>query len=111
MDVYSTAGVPTRRRTSYWNEVYASHFAQVSFDPVNRENFEAELRTGTMGPLGLARVSYHAANVERTRSHIDRTRQRLFSTTATAISASLVAVRAARYNPPLAFFPFAEPTR
>jgi hypothetical protein len=79
MDVYSTAGVPAGRRTSYWNEVYTSHFAQASFDPVSRENFEAELRTGTMGPLGLARVSYNAANVERTRSHIDRTRQRLFS--------------------------------
>jgi AraC-like DNA-binding protein len=79
MDVYSTAGVPAGRRTSYWNEIYTSHFAQVSFDPVSRENFEAELRTGTMGPLGLARVSYYAAEVERTRSHIDRTRQRMFS--------------------------------
>jgi AraC-like DNA-binding protein len=79
MDVYSTAGVPAGRRTSYWNEVYASHFAQVTFDPVSRENFQAELRTGTMGPLGLARVSYNAADVERTRSHIDRTQQRLFS--------------------------------
>jgi AraC-like DNA-binding protein len=79
MDVFTTAGVPAGRRTSYWNEVYTSHFAQVSFDPVSRENFQAELRTGTMGPLALARVSYHAANVERTRSHIDRTRQRMFS--------------------------------
>jgi AraC-like DNA-binding protein len=79
MDVYSTAGVPAGRRTSYWNEVYTSHFAQVTFDPVSRDNFEAELRTGTMGPLALARVSYNAADVERTRSHIDRTRQRLFS--------------------------------
>jgi AraC-like DNA-binding protein len=79
MDVFSTAGVPAGRRMSYWNEVYTSHFAQVSFDPVSRENFHAELRTGTMGPLALARVSYHAANVERTRSHIDRTRQRMFS--------------------------------
>ncbi len=79
MDVYSTAGVPLSRRTSYWNEVYTSNFAQVTFDPVSRDNFEAELRTGTMGPLRLARVSYHAAEVERTRSHINRTRQRLFS--------------------------------
>jgi len=79
MDVYSTADVPAGRRANYWNEVYASRFAQVTFAPVNRENFEAELRTGTMGPLGLARVSYQAAEVERTRSHIDRTRQRLFS--------------------------------
>lgn len=79
MDVFSTASVPAGRRTSYWNEVYTSHFAQVTFDPVSRENFDAELRTGTMGPLGLARVCYNAANVERTRSHIDRTRQRLFS--------------------------------
>jgi AraC-like DNA-binding protein len=79
MDVYSTVGVPARRRTSYWNEVYTSHFAQVTFDPVSRESFEGELRTGVLGPLELARVSYHAANVERTRSHIDRTRERRFS--------------------------------
>jgi AraC-like DNA-binding protein len=79
MDFFSTAGVPVGRRTSYWNEVYTSHFAQVTFDPVSRENFEAELRTGILGPLELARVSYHAANVERTRSHIDRTHQRQFS--------------------------------
>lgn len=79
MDVYSTAGVPAGRRMSYWNEVYTSRFARVTFDPVSRDNFEAELRTGTIGPLSLARVSYHAANVERTRSHIDRTRQHLFS--------------------------------
>jgi len=79
MDVFSTAGVPAGRRASYWNEVYTSRFAQVTFDPLSRDTFEAELRTGTMGPLGLARVSYNAADVERTRSHIGRTRQRLFS--------------------------------
>lgn len=79
MDVYSTAGVPACRRTSYWNEVYTSNFAQATFDPVSRDNFEAELRTGHMGPLGLARVSYNAAEVERTRSHIDKTHQRFFS--------------------------------
>lgn len=79
MDVYSTTGVPVGRRASYWNEVYTSRFARVTFDPVSRENFQAELRTGNIGPLGLARVSYNAANVERTRSHIDRTRQHLFS--------------------------------
>jgi AraC-like DNA-binding protein len=79
MDVYSTAGVPAGRRTSYWNEVYTSHFAQVAFDPVSRENFQAELRTSSMGPLSFARVSYNAAEVERTRSHIDRTRERFLS--------------------------------
>jgi AraC-like DNA-binding protein len=79
MDVYSTAGVPAGRRTNYWNEVYTSHFAQASFDPMSREDFQAELRTGTVGPLALARVSYNAADVERTRSHIDKTRQRMFS--------------------------------
>jgi AraC family transcriptional regulator, positive regulator of tynA and feaB len=79
MDVYSTAGVPAGRRTNYWNEVYTSHFAPVTFDPASRDDFEAELRTGTMGPLGLARVQFQAADVERTRSHISKTQQRFFS--------------------------------
>lgn len=79
MNVFSTAGVPAGRRASYWNQIYNSHCAQATFEPLREDNFEAELRTGTLGPLGLARVSYNATEIERTRWHIDRTRQRMLS--------------------------------
>jgi AraC family transcriptional regulator, positive regulator of tynA and feaB len=79
MDVYSTAGVPACRRASYWNGIYTSHFADVSLDLLSRNAFEAEMRTGTMGPLSLARLKHTAANLEQTRSHIDKACQRIFS--------------------------------
>lgn len=79
MDVYSTANVPRSTRARYWNDVYSSRFAQVTFNPVDRDEFEAELRMGVVGPLGIARVLSKPTDIERTRSHISRSRGRLFS--------------------------------
>jgi AraC-like DNA-binding protein len=79
MNVYSTAGVPRARRASYWNDIYSARFAQVTFDPVHREDFEAELKMGALGPLGIARVSLQPVDVERTRAHVEQSRERLFS--------------------------------
>ena len=44
MDVYSTASVPASTRATYWNDVYSRCFAQVTFSPLDREDFEAELK-------------------------------------------------------------------
>ncbi len=79
MDVYTTAAVPRGARASYWNELYARRFAQVTFSPVDCESFEAELRVGTVGPLGIARVQSKPTDIERTRTHISRSEGRLFS--------------------------------
>jgi AraC family transcriptional activator of tynA and feaB len=79
LDVYSTANVPRGARASYWNEMYQRRFAQVTFNPVDREGFEAELRVGAIGPIGLARVHSKPTVVERNRSHISRSDARLFS--------------------------------
>jgi len=79
VDVYSTAGVPSASRASYWNEIYSSRFAQVTFSPRDREGFEAELKVDTVGALGIARIQSKPTDIERTRSHIDLSRPRLFS--------------------------------
>ena len=79
MDVYSTAAVPRGARASYWNDIYARQFAQVTFNPVDRESFEAELRVGAVGPIGIARVQSKPTDIERTRQHISRSEGRIFS--------------------------------
>ena len=79
MDVYSTAAVPRGARASYWNDIYARRFAQVTFNPVDRESFEAELRVGSVGPIGIARVQSKSTDIERTRQHISRSDGRIFS--------------------------------
>ncbi|MEJ0035511.1 MAG: helix-turn-helix domain-containing protein [Gammaproteobacteria bacterium] len=79
MDVYTTAAVPRGARASYWNELYARRFAQVTFSPVDREGFEAELRVGSVGPIGIARVQSKPTDIERNRAHIDRSESRIFS--------------------------------
>ena len=79
LDVYTTAAVPPVARASYWNELYARRFAQVTFNPIDRESFEAELRMGSVGPIGIARMQSKPTDIERNRSHIDRSAGRLFS--------------------------------
>lgn len=79
MDVYSTSHVPPGTRAIYWNQVYSSRFAQVTFNPLDREEFEAELKVDHVGDLGIARVHSKPTDIERTRSHIDLSSRRLFS--------------------------------
>lgn len=79
MDVYSTANVSVNSRANYWNDIYSRRFAQVTFNPVDRDGFEAELKVGAVGPISLARVHSQPTDIERNKSHIDRTSGRLFS--------------------------------
>ena len=79
MDIYSTADAPRNTRAAYWNSIYSSRFAQVRFNPVDCDGFEAELRVGAVGPLGLARVQCKPAHIERSRAHVTCSNRRLFS--------------------------------
>ncbi|MEJ1962050.1 MAG: helix-turn-helix domain-containing protein [Gammaproteobacteria bacterium] len=78
--MYTTASVPQASRARYWNEVYSSRFADVTFSPVDREGFEAELRIAAIGPISIARIQSRPTDIVRTRSHIDRSSGRLLAT-------------------------------
>lgn len=79
VETYSTANVPRSTRAAYWNSVYASRLAHVTFNPADPADFEAELRVGAVGPLGLARVITKSVDIERNHAHISRGGARLFS--------------------------------
>lgn len=79
MDIYTTSSVPRGTRATYWNDMYSRRFAQVTFNPLDREAFEAELKVAAMGPIAIARVHSQPTDIERNKAHIDRTCGRLFS--------------------------------
>ena len=79
MDTYSTANVPRSTSANYWNELYSSKFANVTFNPLDREGFAAELKVENVGELAIARFNSDATDIERTREHIARSRRRLFA--------------------------------
>src|SRR5689334_234595 len=79
VDIYSTANVPRSTSANYWNEVYSSKLARVTFNPINREGFAAELKIGSVGELSIARLSSEPTDIERTQSHIAQSRNRLFA--------------------------------
>jgi AraC-like DNA-binding protein len=79
VEIYSTANAPRGTRAAYWNSLYASRLAHVTFNPADPAEFEAELRVGAIGPLGIARVTSMPTDIERNRTHISRGGARLFS--------------------------------
>ena len=60
MDIYSTANVPRSTCANYWNEVYSSKFARVTFNPMDREGFAAELKVGSVGELSESHARFAA---------------------------------------------------
>jgi len=79
VDVYSTANVPRGTCANYWNEIYSSKFARVTFNPLNREGYAAELKVGSVGDLSIARFNSEPTCIERTRTHIAQSGHRLFA--------------------------------
>ena len=78
MQYFRSADCPGHRRMADWNDIYADRFAHVTFVPT-RDDFDAELRMSTLGPLGIADIRTSCADIERTPSHINQSKSRLFS--------------------------------
>jgi AraC family transcriptional regulator, positive regulator of tynA and feaB len=79
VETYSTANAPRAARATYWNALYSSRLAHVTFEPADPSAFEAELHVGAIGPLGVAHVASKATSIERGPAHIRRGGERLFS--------------------------------
>jgi AraC-like DNA-binding protein len=78
MQLYRSADGPAARRAAYWNDVYNDRCAHVTFRPA-REDFDAELRMSTLGPLGFADIRTSSTDIERTPSDVTATKSHLFS--------------------------------
>ena len=67
MQVYSTHGLSSAAKVSYWNDVMGDVFAPAEARPVNAAEFDAEVRCMQFGRLRLANAVSRAATVERSR--------------------------------------------
>jgi AraC-like DNA-binding protein len=69
LDVFETKGVPPEVRAAYWSNGYSSRFAPVRVAPSDREQFQADLKVGTVGAVEFACVRSSPSSVERTKAH------------------------------------------
>ncbi|MEH3107867.1 MAG: helix-turn-helix domain-containing protein [Sphingomonas fennica] len=79
MQTFSTAALPSTGKIAAWNALYASHLAQVDFQPADRREFRAELTTGELGPISVARMRADRSSIDRTPSHIRHASRRLYT--------------------------------
>jgi AraC-like DNA-binding protein len=72
MESFSTLGLPSRRKMSYWSEVSSETFSTLQIVARDRESFEGRLYREVVGPMALADVCSSAGSVHHTASHVAR---------------------------------------
>jgi AraC family transcriptional regulator, positive regulator of tynA and feaB len=72
MELFSTAGLPARRKMSYWSEVSSETFSTMQIIASDRERFEGQLCREVVGPLALAEVCSSAGSVNHSDAHVAR---------------------------------------
>lgn len=78
MQVFRTADLAPERRVASWTAFYSRRFAPLSFEPVDGEEFEAELCVGAIEPVDFARMRSSGYRAERTKAHVAATSARKF---------------------------------
>ena len=56
MQSFSTVGLPTHRKVSYWNEISDETFAPMQIEPGHKAEFDGRLIRECVGPLTFACV-------------------------------------------------------
>jgi AraC-like DNA-binding protein len=72
MECFTTAGLPARRKLTYWNEVSTETFTALEVVPGDASHFDGRLYRDTTGPVGLADVTTAPGVLRHTRAHIAR---------------------------------------
>jgi AraC-like DNA-binding protein len=79
VETYRASSLPGHTRAAAWNEVYCAHLDAADLTPANEAGFDAELRSGTLGPLRVVRMSCGRSFIDRTSRHISPGPDRTFS--------------------------------
>ncbi|HEY4114426.1 MAG TPA: helix-turn-helix domain-containing protein [Rhizomicrobium sp.] len=65
---YSTHGLPSSAKVSYWNDIISDVFAPLETKPTNAQAFDAEVRCLHVGRLRMAQATSRAATVKRSKA-------------------------------------------
>jgi AraC-like DNA-binding protein len=79
VETYRASALPTRTRAAAWNAFYSARIDHVDLTPADREGFEAEIRLGHLGPIGIVRMSCGRSLIDRTSRHIGQAPGRTYT--------------------------------
>lgn len=79
MQTFKASSLPMHSRIAAWNELYCSQLERANLSPANRQEFEAELHLGNLGPLRVVRLCCSNSAIDRTANHIDQSVQRTYT--------------------------------
>ena len=72
MDFFSTRGLPSARKVSFWNTISSEVFAAMDIAPRNPGRFDGQIRRESLGALTLMDVRSAAVCIRHTATHLAR---------------------------------------
>ncbi len=78
VESYSTDGIESSRRATYWNDRASECIVPLVSEPADRDRFRGSIRRSEVGDLAFIDASSEAQVVRHTREHAARTRTPLF---------------------------------
>jgi len=75
---YSTRGLPSSAKVSYWNDIISDVFAPLETKPANGRDFDAEVRCAKFGRLRMAHAVSRAATVKRSKAQAAKVEEHHF---------------------------------
>ncbi|MEI9852157.1 MAG: helix-turn-helix domain-containing protein [Sphingomonas sp.] len=79
LETYRAAALPSRRRAAAWSELYSARLDRADFMPADQDRFDAELRLGNLGPIGVARLTCSRGAIHRDPAHIGHAQEPMHS--------------------------------
>jgi AraC-like DNA-binding protein len=76
---YATTDVTVGSGLGYWNDLNSRLLVPLDVQPIRGEPFDAALRIGALGSVGIAESISSPAVIEHSTVHVSRTRARLFT--------------------------------
>jgi AraC-like DNA-binding protein len=76
---YATTDVNAGAGVGYWSDVNSRLLVPLDVRPISGETFDATLRIGALGSVGIAESISSPAVIEHSTVHVSRTRARLFT--------------------------------
>jgi AraC-like DNA-binding protein len=78
LESFSTREVRPFRRADFWSEVTSRVFTQLQMKPASRDEFDAELRSATLGQMSLAQVVSDPTFIGHSKFRAERIEQHVF---------------------------------
>jgi len=79
VETFRSSSLPARTRAASWNALYSARINAADLTTAEGDTFDAEIRAGDLGPIGVVRMTCGRSFIDRTPRHIVHAADRTYT--------------------------------